>query len=49
MPQTLEQYVFVYKALIDDLAARLKGGSSSNSSGGCLSGSSGGGGSTVPS
>jgi hypothetical protein len=30
--QTIEQYVFIYKALINELASRIKG-SSSNSSG----------------
>lgn len=47
--QTLEQYVFVYKALLDDLASRIKDSSSNggsiSSSGGRSSGSSLGGGS----
>jgi hypothetical protein len=39
--QTIEQYVFLYKALIDDLAGRIKD-TNDNSNGGDGGGSGGG-------
>lgn len=45
-PQTMEQYVFVHKALLDELSVRLKGSSNSSSSEGDAGGEGGSGGSS---
>lgn len=44
--QTMEQYVFVYKALLDELSVRLKGSSGGSSDGGSSDGDAGSGGSS---